>query len=111
MPISNQRRFERGWNQTEIICEAIKSYDSKKILQYTPHLLEKIHHTESQTKTANKSERSKNLLNTMGIKDSSLVTGKIVVVVDDVITTGSTFAEARRVLAGANRILCVAVAH
>lgn len=113
IPISDKRRFERGWNQSELLAEAIKSCDGGKTLRYLPRQLAKLRHTESQTKTISKSERLKNLTNSMKILNASAVAGECVVVLDDVTTTGSTFAEARRALreAGAKKIFCVAVAH
>jgi len=113
IPISDKRRFERGWNQSELLAEAIKSCDGEKTLEYLPRQLTKLRHTESQTKTASKSERLGNLINSMKVFDASAVAGKCVVILDDVTTTGSTFAEAKRTLreAGAKKIFCVAVAH
>lgn len=113
IPISDKRRFERGWNQTELLSERIESRDASQRFKYIPHQLIKIVHTESQTKTESRSERQSNLLNTMRVADPHSVSGKFVILVDDVFTTGSTFAEARRALkeAGAKKVLCVAVAH
>lgn len=113
IPISDKRRFERGWNQSELLAEEVLAHDMEKSFRYLPRQLIKLRHTESQTKTASRSERLENLTNSMKILNASAVTGECVVVLDDVTTTGATFAEARRALsaAGARKILCVAVAH
>lgn len=113
IPISDKRRFERGWNQSEILSEHILKHDHEKFFRYLPRQLVKIHHTESQTKTSSREERLENLADSMKVLNPSLVAGECLVVIDDVTTTGSTFAEARRVLrtAGARKILCIAVAH
>lgn len=113
MPTSDKRRFERGWNQAELLTKAVKTYDRSGRFKYLPRQLVKIRHTESQTKTASKSERKENLKGSMKVIHAPAVEGKFVVLIDDVMTTGSTFAEARRALkeAGAKRILCFAIAH
>jgi ComF family protein len=113
MPVSGKRRFERGWNQAELLAEAIKACDHGGTLKYFPGQLVKTVHTESQTKTASKTERRHNLENTMRVVSPPSVAGKFVVLVDDVVTTGSTFHEARRALkeAGVRKVLCITVAH
>lgn len=113
MPISGKRRFERGWNQAELLAKAVKSYDQSHNFKYMPGQLIKIIHTESQTRTANKRERRENLTNSMQVISPESIAGKYVILVDDVTTTGSTFGEARRALkaAGVKKILCISVAH
>lgn len=113
MPISDKRRFERGWNQAELLTAAVKEKDIASRFKYLPRQLAKLRHTESQTRTANKSERRENLKDSMAVLNSDSVAGRCVVLIDDVVTTGSTFAEAKRALkeAGVKRVLCFAVAH
>lgn len=113
IPISERRRFERGWNQAELLCEAIKKSDVGEHFKYIPRQLVKNRHTESQTKTSSKRERLENLKDSMRVQNMESVSGRCVIIIDDVTTTGATFNEARRALraAGAKKILCVAVAH
>ncbi len=113
IPISDQRRLKRGWNQVELIARAIKSHDITNRIQYLPRELTKIRHTESQTRTTNKRERLENLQNSMKILNPDSISGKFVLLIDDVTTTGATFKEAKRALAiaKARKILCIALAH
>jgi len=113
IPISDKRRLERGWNQSELLAIQIMMKDSKKMFKYLPGQLLKRHDTLSQIKTRSRKERLQNLTDSMIVKDEQKVGGACVIVIDDVTTTGSTFKEARRALfsAGAKRILCIAVAH
>lgn len=113
IPISGKRHFERGWNQAELLTERIAALDAQNLFKYLPGQLVKARHTESQTKTASRSERLKNVSDSMKVMYAPAVAGNNVILVDDVVTTGSTFSEARRALrqAGAKKTLCIAVAH
>jgi len=114
MPISDKRRRERGWNQTEILSEALKRLDRENLFTYSPNLLIKHKHTESQARThATKREREANLEHSIRVRDPELMRSKSIILLDDVTTSGATFNEARRALkaAGIKKILCVALAH
>lgn len=113
MPISDKRRNERGYNQTELISEAIKKLDTAHHYKYVKGQLVKHRHTDPQTLAATKAERLANLGHTMHVVHPPAVAGKCIVLLDDVTTTGATFKEGKRALleAGAKSILCVAVAH
>lgn len=113
MPISNKRRRERGWNQTEIVAEEMMKLDQNLFI-YKPNILIKDLHTDSQARThATKRERFENLSRSMSIPLPEEIRGRNVILFDDVTTSGSTFAEAIRALkeSKVKKILCVALAH
>ena len=104
----------RGWNQTEILSEEIKKLDTENLLEYLSNILEKTTHTASQARThATKRERRENLAGSMSVLNPETIKNRNIILLDDVTTSGSTFAEAKRALklAGVKKILCVAVAH
>ena len=113
MPVSKKRLFERGYNQSELLTLAIKKYDIKNYFKHASNLLVKSIHTESQTKKSNKDERMKNIKGTMSLISCNEISGNTVLLIDDVLTTGATFAEAKKILktAGAKKVICLALAH
>lgn len=84
VPMDKAKLRMRGFNQSAYLAERL-SEDT-----YIPvdlHLVEKIHKTKSQKKLS-ASQRRKNLEDAFFVKRQ--VTGKTILVVDDVYTTGST---------------------
>lgn len=113
VPISKRRRLERGYNQTELLCKAMKKLDTENLFEYSPTSLRRVVHTESQTHTKNRKERIANMSNTVEVKDLELVKDRNTILIDDVTTTGATLGDARRALreSGAKKIICFTLAH
>jgi ComF family protein len=111
MPMHPKRRHERGHNQTEVLCEAALKFLSESFF-YAPDVLKRVRHTAPQ-QGLERHDRLKNLKNAMAVSDTSKVAGRVCIVVDDVSTTGASFAEAKRALkeAGASEVHCIALAQ
>lgn len=111
IPMHAARRRQRGHNQTEILCEAALVH-VQGFFEYKPQALVRTKGTPQQ-QGLHKNERERNLRYTMKVPSNTDVRNRICVVVDDVSTTGATFAEATRALreAGAQKVICVALAY
>lgn len=101
VPLHPVRKRERGFNQSELLARSLAKNSG---LEYINPIKRK-HYTKSQT-LLHKDERLKNLSGAFCIRKGQNVTGKNVILVDDVFTTGSTLNEVSKVLlqAGASKV-------
>lgn len=111
IPLYPLRKFERGFNQSELIAKSIISNDNERKLLYAPQWLEKIKDTAKQSRSDSREERLKNLKDCF--KANQKVSNYYVFIIDDVTTTGSTLSEARKTLleAGAKDVFGFTIAH
>jgi ComF family protein len=86
VPLNAQKEFRRGYNQAYLICEGIASVWPKPIAQ---HAMERTRFTHSQTQQ-NRLARWQNMEQVFQIKEPAVLSGKHILLVDDVITTGAT---------------------
>ena len=112
IPLSKRREKERGYNQSEILCTELSFIDPMSFKLYT-NVLYKTFDTKQQTKTRNRSERKNNLRGCFAVKHQEKIKGKNIILIDDIVTTGATISEARKVLKmfGAKKIIAFTVAH
>ena len=108
VPVSRLRRIRRGYDQVELLARAVG-----KELGVTPvPTLKKIRNNRPQSRIHDASARKANVLGAYRILEGADVTGKRVVLLDDILTTGATAGECARILlsAGAKEVHCAAVA-
>jgi ComF family protein len=111
IPISTQRRKERGYNQSEYLAKSVLEHDIEHALLYAPQWFQKIRETERQSHSHSKTERLQNLVGCFFADPR--IAGKYVILIDDVVTTGSTLSEARKTLrnAGSREVFAFTIAH
>lgn len=89
MPISKDRRRERGYNQSELLCSAISHETGIPVVA---DVLLRVFSQGSQTHK-NARERAENVSGAFTLRDATALANSHVALVDDVITTGATMAE------------------
>jgi len=94
VPLHPKKEFTRGYNQAEIICKGISESSGITIRK---DLLKRISFTESQTKKG-KTSRWDNMQDRFKLKDTNENGLKHLVIIDDVVTTGSTLETCVRIL-------------
>ncbi|HEY5220913.1 MAG TPA: ComF family protein [Candidatus Paceibacterota bacterium] len=109
IPLSAQRARARGFNQSALIA---RPFAKALGLPFDEHLLTRIHHRKPQSDTEDIFERRENVKGCFALTPGADAQNKKIVLVDDVTTSGTTFAEAARILrsAGAKKILALACA-
>jgi len=108
VPLGKERRKERGYNQSAMLAYPLAI---KLGLKYSSRLLKRIRETGSQVDLT-REERRKNV-NGAFFVEKGLVEKKVVLVVDDIITTGATMQECARALldAGAKEVYSLSIAR
>jgi competence protein ComFC len=109
IPLSSKKFKKRGYNQAEILAKELAKKFDLKVCNY----LIRVKETKSQV-GLNKKERKENLKGAfeLNIRYSANFKDKRVILVDDILTTGSTFSEAAKVIKnnGAREVWAVAFA-
>jgi competence protein ComFC len=93
VPLHATRLRERGFNQASLLAELLSAQTS---IPSKP-LLDRIRYTTTQT-ALDRSERMENLHDAFRLRKNADVRGLRVLLIDDVLTTGSTLSECARVL-------------
>jgi competence protein ComFC len=107
IPLGRQRMKERGYNQAEMIAKPLaRALD----IEFAPKALMRRKETRSQVGLS-KQERQKNVLG--AFQAGAGVSGKTILVLDDVSTTGSTLSSSAEALlsAGAKDVYALTVAR
>jgi len=109
VPLSDKRERSRGYDQAMLLALAT----ALELDDVAVETLKKPHDVQAQSELGGKEERSANISGAYIVPDPEIITGKCVLLVDDVVTTCSTLDECARVLlsAGASGVLCAALAR
>ncbi|MGI9088138.1 MAG: ComF family protein [Chthoniobacterales bacterium] len=99
VPLHPTRQRERGFNQAELLAQILRARAGLTISS----ALERIRYTTTQT-AFDRAERMENLHNAFRLRKKAHVRGLRVLLIDDVLTTGSTLSECARVLKAAGAI-------
>lgn len=110
VPLHRTKERERGFNQCEYLCRGIRE---RAHIQFSSNLIARRKYTETQTKL-NLVERKANVDDAFELsrRCGIAIRGSSFILVDDVITTGSTINACATVLknAGAERVFAASVA-
>jgi ComF family protein len=107
VPLTPKRAKQRGYNQALLLANGL----SKKLEIPVAEPLARVKETVAQ-KNMTLKQRQENLSNAFEVRDKSQVKGKCVLLVDDVLTTGTTASECAKVLkrAGAKKVFVLTIA-
>ena len=108
VPISFRRRWKRGFDQVALIAKSVAQELNCKAVP----TLRKVRHNAPQSGMANAAARRANVLGAYRVRRRAAVTGKRILLLDDIITSGATVSECAKTLltAGAAQVSCAAVA-
>lgn len=109
VPVSRKRLGRRGYDQAELLARsACRRWDTSP-----ERLLEKIRDNPAQSGLRDAAGRWENVRGVYRAAEPEKIRGRRILLVDDICTTGATFAECAGVLlsAGAAEVVCVSVAR
>ena len=86
IPLTRKRQRRRGYNQSQMLAEGIAEVTQ---LPIADKAVKRIHFTESQT-TKSRMDRQYNVESVFTLNQPEAVSGKHVLLIDDVVTTGAT---------------------
>jgi len=108
VPVSPLRKFTRGYDQVQLLADAV----GRELGMQPVPLLKKVRHNRPQSRIRDAAKRRGNVLGVYREENREIISGKRILLLDDILTTGATAGECARVLltAGAKEIHCAAIA-
>ena len=94
VPLHHLKKAERGYNQAEYIAKGISKRSG---IRMQNNVIRRVRYTQTQT-TMTLKEREQNITKAFKVKRKKAITGKNLLLVDDVITTGATVKECGKIL-------------
>lgn len=112
IPLSQKRMAKRGYNQSELLARKTVDQIKNDLLVLEIGLLKKIKETTPQAEIKHRGKRLENLGDCFVATQTS-AGGEVVILIDDVTTTGATLMAARKALrrAGFRKVYGFTVAH
>lgn len=111
VPLYRVRKRERGYNQSLLLADEVSHVFPNATVSQP---IDRIRPTRTQSSLKSESERRKNVQGAFAVNENAHLKGKVVLLVDDVVTTGGTASECavrlRRAGAADVDVLCVALA-
>ncbi|MBQ9357374.1 MAG: ComF family protein [Prevotella sp.] len=98
MPLNWRRQWKRGYNQSMEIARGINSVTALPIYN---NVVKRRHFSKSQT-TLHNYERMKNVENAFSLTKADKISGRHILLIDDIVTTGSTITACAKELAKAS---------
>ncbi len=110
VPLSCERFAERGFNQAAIIA---KSLADKIGLIYDDVSLVRNLHAEKNRRGMDRKARAESVKNAFEVKRPKLIEGEIILLIDDVFTTGATVSNCAKALKkkGASKVYVLTIAR
>jgi ComF family protein len=112
VPLWSGKRSARGFNQAEAIARSFLALQSSSSIQLDTAILVRTRETASQTGLT-RHQRRANVRGAFAVVRPEKIKGRSILIVDDVMTTGTTAGECARVLrrAGAKEVFVATVAR
>ena len=109
VPLSEKRRKKRGYDQAMLLAMSV----ALELDDVAVATLEKHTDVPAQSGVGSDEKRRANISGVYCVPDEELIKGKRILLIDDVVTTGSTLSECARMLlqAGAEEVLCCTLAR
>ena len=109
VPLSRKRERSRGYDQAMLLALAT----ALQLNDVAVETLRKTREARAQSELSDQDERSTNISGAYEATDAELIEDKRILLIDDIVTTGSTLSECARTLrlAGAKSVVCASLAR
>lgn len=109
VPLSSHSKKVRGYDQAMLLARAA----ALELGGNAVETLRKVRKTNAQSSLKDDPARRANVMGAYEVRDPDLISGKRILLIDDVVTTGSTMSECARMLRtyGAADVVCATLAR